>query len=112
MEEDLTVHDSSGNVFADMGMADAGERMAKAMLARAIRAAIKERGLNQTRAAEVLGVRQPDVSDLVRGKLARFSRERLEDFLVALDMDVRIQVGPRPEGKRRAGISVELVESF
>jgi predicted XRE-type DNA-binding protein len=112
MQDDLTVHDSSGNVFADMGMADADERLAKAMLARAIRGVIKERELSQTRAAELLGVRQPDVSDLMRGKLGRFSRERLEDFLVALDMDVRIQVAPRRAGKQRASISVEFVESF
>jgi predicted XRE-type DNA-binding protein len=64
------------------------------------------------RAAELLGITQPDVSDLVRGKLARFSMERLERFLNALDMEVRIQVGPKPKDKERAGISVELVNSF
>lgn len=52
------------------------------------------------------------MSDLARGKLARFSMERLERFLNALDMDVRIQVGRKPAGKERAGISVELVGSF
>jgi predicted XRE-type DNA-binding protein len=60
----------------------------------------------------LLDVKQPDVSDLVRGKLARFSMERLERFLNALDMDVRIQVGPKPAGKARANVSVELVPSF
>lgn len=64
------------------------------------------------RAAELLGITQPDVSDLVRGKLARFSMEHLERFLSALDMEVRIQVGPKPKAKERAGISVELVSSF
>lgn len=106
------VHDSSGNVFEDMGMRDAEERLAKAELARVIRGAIRERGLNQSEAAELLGVTQPDISDLVRGKLSRFSMERLERFLNALDLDVRIQVGPRPAGKEHAGISVEVVGSF
>jgi len=52
------------------------------------------------------------VSDLVRGKLARFSQERLERLLIALDMDVRIQVAPRKGRSRRANLRVELVESF
>jgi predicted XRE-type DNA-binding protein len=112
MSDDLTVHDSSGNVFEDMGMADAEERLAKAELARVIRISIRERGLTQEQAASLLGVRQPDVSDLIRGKLGRFSRMRLERFLNALDMEIRIQVGPRPEGKDHAGITVEQVSSF
>jgi predicted XRE-type DNA-binding protein len=112
MSDDLTVHDSSGNVFEDMGMADADERLAKAEMARLIRIAIRDRGLTQEQAAEMLGVRQPDVSDLVRGKLARFSRMRLERFLNALDLEIRIQVGPRPAWKEHAGITVEQVSSF
>lgn len=112
MSIDTTVHDSSGNIFEDMGMSNPGERLAKAELARVIRKLLKERGLNQREAAVLLEVAQPDISDLTRGKLARFSMERLERFLNALDMDVRIQVGPKPEGKARADVSVELVTSF
>jgi predicted XRE-type DNA-binding protein len=111
-DEDAEVHDSTGNIFEDMGMANPGERLAKAELARVIRRILKERGLTQGEAATLLGVKQPDVSDLMRGKLARFSMERLERFLNALDMEVRIQVGPRPEGKEQAGVTVELVASF
>lgn len=112
MSEDMTVHESSGNVFSDMESRDAEERLAKAELARAIRKELKARRLKQTEAADLLGISQPDVSDLVRGKLARFSMDRLERFLNALGMDVRIQVGRKPAGKERAGISVELVGSF
>lgn len=112
MSEDRRVYDSSGNVFQDMGARDAERRLAKAELARLIRKAIEERGLTQARAADVLGATQPDVSDLVRGKLARFSMERLERFLNALDLEIRIQVGPRPSWKGQAGISVEEVGSF
>lgn len=110
--DDLEVHDSTGNVFEDMGIRDAQLRLAKAELARVIRKTIRERGLTQREAAELLAVKQPDVSDLMRGKLSRFSMERLERFLTALDLEVRIQVGPRPKGKKRAEISVELVRSF
>jgi predicted XRE-type DNA-binding protein len=112
MKEDSQVQDSTGNVFEDMGMRDAEERLAKAELARLIRAEIRDRGLSQNEAAALLGVKQPDVSDLVRGRLSRFSIARLERFLNALDLEIRIQVGPRPEGKVRAGITVESVKSF
>ena len=109
---EIQVHDSTGNVFEDMGMRDAEERLAKAELARVIRNEIRERRLTQSEAAEMLGVKQPDISDLTRGKLARFSMERLERFLNALDLEVRIQIGPRPAWKEHAGISVEVVGSF
>jgi len=112
MKNDSQVQDSTGNVFEDMGMRDAEERLAKAELARLIRAEIRDRGLSQNEAAALLGVKQPDVSDLVRGRLSRFSTARLERFLNALDLEIRIQVGPRPEGKVRAGITVESVKSF
>jgi predicted XRE-type DNA-binding protein len=85
VRNDGRVHDSTGNVFEDMGMQDAEERLAKADLARVVRKTIRDRGLTQTEAADLLGVKQPDVSDLVRGKLPRFSIERLERFLIALD---------------------------
>lgn len=112
MSDETTVHDSSGNIFEDLGLPNPEERLAKAELARVIRNVIRERGLTQAQAADVLGVKQPDVSDLTRGKLARFSMERLERFLNALDMEVRIQVGPRPAWKEQAGVTVELVSSF
>lgn len=112
MGDDTAIHDSTGNIFEDMGMRDAEERLAKAELVRVIRKTIEERGLTQSEAARILGTAQPDVSDLMRGKLSRFSMERLERFLNALDMEIRIQVGPRPSWKRRAGITVEVVGSF
>jgi predicted XRE-type DNA-binding protein len=112
MSKDREVHHSSGNVFEDMGMRDAEERLAKAELARLIRHQIRDRKLTQAKAASLLGIQQPDVSDLMRGKLSRFSLTRLERFLNALDLEIRIQVGPRPRGKAHAGITVEAVDSF
>lgn len=70
----------------------ASGRAPKDDLARIIRETIRERGLTQAEAANVLGATQPDVSDLVRGKLARFSVDRLLRYLAALGMQVRIQV--------------------
>ena len=112
MSANDTIHESSGNVFLDLGLRDADKRLAKAELARVIRRVIGERRLTQLQAADLLGASQPDISDLTCGKLARFSMDRLERFLNILDMEIRIQVGPRPPSKGHAGISVEVVGAF
>ena len=75
---------SGGNVFADLGFANADEMMAKSELVRHINKIIEQRGLTQVEAAGVLGVNQPKVSALKRGRLTDFSIERLMRFLVAL----------------------------
>jgi predicted XRE-type DNA-binding protein len=111
-KEPIAIEASSGNVFEDLGLPDAGERLAKAELARVIRNIVRDKKWTQRRAADVLGIAPPDVSDLIRGKLARFSQERLERFLNALDMDVHIRVGPRAAGKKQANVTVELVAAF
>src|SRR5580704_7344578 len=103
------VETSSGNVFKDLGLPDAEQRLAKAELARVIRRLLQERDLSQSDAAGILGIAQPDVSDLVRGRLARFSMERLERFLLALGMDIRIQIAPRRRANRRGALTVEVV---
>ena len=101
---DHTVGDS--NVFADLGLARADEHLAKAALAREIASVVGRRGLNQTQAARILGATQPKVSDVVAGRLAGFSLERLIRFLNALDRDVEIRVSPKPRGRERARLQV------
>ncbi len=112
----MAFHRGSGNVFADMGGPDADERLAKAELARivrrVIRGRIEEEDWTQARAAKALGIAAGDMSNLMRGKLTGFSQERLEHFLLRLDMEVRIQVAPRPAAKRHAEITVEQVAAF
>ena len=85
---------SSGNVFADLEVPDADEALAKAELAQRICTMLSERKLTQARAAALLGVDQPKVSALIRGKLDGFSTERLFRFLNALGQDVEIVVRP------------------
>lgn len=97
---------SSGNVFADIGLPDAGELLAKADLAIQISRIIEERGLTQAQAAEVLGVDQPKVSALVRGRLEGFSMERLYRFLNALGQDVEIVVRPKPRAEKQGSTRV------
>ncbi len=82
--------DSSGNVFEDLGFADSDDMQAKAELTRQIYNIIKERGLTQTKAAGLLGLKQPDVSALTRGRFTGFSTGRLIQFLNALDRDIKL----------------------
>jgi predicted XRE-type DNA-binding protein len=91
---------SSGNVFADMNLPNAEELLAKADLAIQISRVIAERELTQAGAAELLGIDQPKVSALVRGRLEGFSIERLTRFLNALGQDVEIIVRPKPRSAR------------
>ena len=82
----------SGNVFADLGLPNPEERLAKATLAHRICKIMTARRLTQTKAAVLFGVDQPKVSALVRGQLRGFSAERLFGFLNALGQDVEITI--------------------
>jgi len=92
---------SSGNVFADLGLPNAEERLAKAELARQIEHIIKRKRLTQEQAAKILGISQPKVSALLHGKLAGFSMDRLLKFLMALDQDIEIRIKSKPLRVRR-----------
>jgi len=85
---------SSGNVFADIGLPNADEHRIKAQLVFKIDALMRERGLKQIEAAALFGVKQPDVSKMLRGDFRQFSVERLLRFLVALGQDVEIVIKP------------------
>src|SRR5688572_1210761 len=103
-DEDQTVTASSGNVFADLGLPDADELAAKADLARRVRQLIEARGLSQREAAPLVGVSQPDLSNLYRRRLDGFSIERLSRMLVALGQDVSIVVQPKPRSRKEANL--------
>ncbi|MDO8666530.1 MAG: helix-turn-helix transcriptional regulator, partial [Gemmatimonadales bacterium] len=98
------VHQAGDNIFADLGRPNADELLAKAELSRTIRHLIAALGLTQAKAAGVLGISQPDVSNLHRGRLAGFSMERLYRFLNSLGQDVRIVVQPKPRSRARATV--------
>lgn len=84
----------SGNVFQDIGLPNAEEHFVKAQLVFKLDSIMKERGLKQVDAANLFGVRQPDISKMLRGEFRQFSVERLLRFLVALNQDVEIVVRP------------------
>lgn len=85
-----------GNVFADLGLDDPELALAKADLTIKISEIIEANGLTQAAAAQVLGIDQPKVSALLRGRLTGFSMDRLFNFLNALGRDVEIVVKDRP----------------
>lgn len=97
------VERGSGNVFADIGLPDAEAHLAKASLVSRIDDIIRERKLTQTKAAAVMGLKQPDVSRLLSGDFRDFSVERLLRLLMALDRDIDIVIRRKPGRARRPG---------
>lgn len=102
--------ESSGNVFADLGLPDAGNRLAKAELARRITLEIEQRTLTQREAAALLGIDQPKVSAITRGRLKEFSLDRLLTFVGRLGLDVEIVVSANPEPARAPRLVVHNVD--
>lgn len=103
---DEAIRRGTGNVFADLGYADADERPTKLRLAHAINAVIARRRLTQAVAAARLGAGQPKVSALANYKLDGFSVERLMTFLTALDQDVEIVIKRKPRSRASGRITV------
>jgi predicted XRE-type DNA-binding protein len=89
---------STGNVFADLGLAGADEHLIKAGLVIKIGRIIRQRALTQAAAAQLMGIDQPKVSAMLTGQFRGYSVERLMRFLVALGHDVEIVVKPRERG--------------
>jgi len=102
MNEEIKVQSSSGNIFADLGLANPEELLIKAELIRQISNLITARNLTQTETSKLLGVDQPKVSALLHGKLSGFSTERLFRFLNALGSDVEIRVIPKSQADSQA----------
>jgi predicted XRE-type DNA-binding protein len=97
---DVAYVESSGNVFADLGIPNPEEAVAKAEVALKICEIIKEKRLTQVQAAKILKISQPKVSLLLRGYLTNFSLERLLRFLNDLGQDVYISITPAPHAKQ------------
>ena len=100
---------SSGNIFADLNLPNSDELLAKAELVRQIHVTIKKRKLTQKRAAELLHIDQPKISDLLGGKLNGFSLERLMRFLNDLGHDIIITVAPKVTRSKRGATEVGLL---
>jgi predicted XRE-type DNA-binding protein len=97
---------SSGNVFADLGIADSEELYTRAALGVQVMKILTERELSQKEAADMLGIRQPEVSAIMRARFRKFSQERLIGFLNKLNQKVTIQVSRRRKGEPYQQVTV------
>ena len=104
----IEAHESSGNVFADLGLPDSEERMLKAGIVVELRRLIKERELTQVKAAKLVGVSQPDLSHLLRGDFDDYSAERLMKMLTAFEQDIEIIMKPHRKAGQRGRIIFKL----
>ena len=104
MRRRTKVEEGSDNVFADLGLPNPDEALAKADVAREIIRIIWERKITQVQTADLLGIGQPRVSELKRGRLSLFSLEKLLDFAKALGNEVQIHLKSAPEPRLRVRI--------
>jgi len=104
--QEVEVEMGSDNAYADLGYADADEMLIKAQLVAKIAEIIKRKGLTQTQAAALLGMPQPKLSNLLRGRFRGFSERRLMDCLTKLGRDVQIVVKATPRSRRDGRLSI------
>ena len=98
-ERKIEFEEGSGNVFADLGLADADDLFARAQLGFQVYKILKGRGLKQREIAKLLGIAQPDVSHLMNGHFSRFTTDKLLDFFKRLDQKVSIRISPHKQGE-------------
>ncbi len=92
----LKITPSTGNVFRDLGFSveEAEHLLVRADLLIQLQKALASRGLTQAKAAKILRVTQPRVSDLLRGPIDLFSTDSLIDMLARLGVHVRFVLKP------------------
>jgi predicted XRE-type DNA-binding protein len=104
----IEFEESSGNVFADLGLDDADELFTRSRLGYHVYKILTDRKLKQRDIAALLGIKQPEVSHLMNGHFSRFTTDKLLDFLRRLDRKVTIRITPRQPGEPYQEIGVGL----
>ena len=99
-ENNNSIQESSGNIFADIGLQEPGQEQLKAGLTLQVYRLIKSRKLTQKQACKIPGIKQPQVSALMRNRSGNLSVGQLRDFLAILGQDVEIKVGPASKSKK------------
>jgi predicted XRE-type DNA-binding protein len=100
-EHDDAIVDGTGDVFADLGLQVTEDDMLKLVIARAISRIVVGGGYTQSEAAKIMGLDQPKVSKLLRGRLKDFSAERLIDCLLQMGYDIEVKY--KKTGRRQRG---------
>jgi predicted XRE-type DNA-binding protein len=99
--EPIEIHQSTANIFADLGLPDAETHFLKAQIVAELYRLTQERRLTQAKAGLLMGISQPEVSRLFKGNFREYSADRLMTLLTAFDRDVEIvsRPGSGPEGR-------------
>ncbi len=103
----IAMQDASDNIFADLGRPDAQEHYVKAQLVFHIQQIMKARNLTQTAASKLMRIKQPDVSNMLRGRFRGYSIERILGFLQCLDQDIEIVIKPKSSTSKAGRIIVK-----
>ena len=105
----MKIEKGSNNIYADIGMPDAGKMLVKAHLAAKIGEIVKQRHLTQQQAAEILGMTQPKLSNMLRGQFRGISEARMLDCLNRLGRDVEIVVRKATRSKHAGAGRTKVV---
>jgi len=108
MPKKVEFEESSGNVFADLGLKDSDELYARAKLGFHVYQLLNDKQLKQREIAYLLGIKQPEVSHLMNGHFGRFTTDKLLDFLKRLDWKVTIQIRPHRSGEPYQEVGIHL----
>lgn len=100
------IEKGSMNVYADLGVADADEMLVKAQLSAKIAEIIKLRKLTQTQASSLLGMTQPKLSNMLRGRFRGISETKMLECMTLLGRDVQIVVKPVSRSRKTGHVSV------
>ena len=95
MTQKQVFEESSGNVFADLGLEDADELFTRGKIGIQVIRLLKQRNLKQREISEIFGIPQPEVSHLMNGEFERFSEGKLLNFLKRLDLEITLHLRPR-----------------
>jgi predicted XRE-type DNA-binding protein len=104
----MTIETGSTNIYTDLGMPDADEMLIKAQLATTINQIITRRRLTQAKAAEIMGIPQPKVSALLRGRFRGISEAKMLEAIARLGRDVKIVIGPSRHRSSPGHVELEI----
>ncbi|MBW4621205.1 MAG: XRE family transcriptional regulator [Cyanosarcina radialis HA8281-LM2] len=108
MTQEPVFEESSGNVFADLGLENAEELFTRGKIGIQVVRLLKQRNLKQQEISEILGITQPEVSDLMKAEFQRFSEGKLLNFLKRLDVEVTLYLRPRHGEDRDVETAIAL----
>ena len=98
-KQKIEYEESSGNIFADLGLEDAEELYARGLIGCHVVELLNKKNLKQRELADVLNVKQAEISHLLNGHFNRFTTDKLMEFVRRLDHKITIQISPHKQGE-------------